>query len=655
MSIFLVLLLVLISFAVFALAVFYLMTRYRRIMLWTCFVFVAAGFLLYTAGYLASGTGLTGTLHAALRGIFSAARMLSMNDDHSVLTGIEGTQWLTENKYALILFWICHVSAFIIAFTALIALFGQKLMDEFRLRFGFHKEVYIIKGADENALTLGENLATHDHDAKYKHPDNNRLIILLLRENDDEEKICEKASRFGGIVQVLDRKNNLLSCVKKAGLKKRKEYKKKYNLILMTDDVFLSDDTRCILEYAKGKNIPHDILEILVLTSSEWDREEIEAITKEKESDKKKYPYTIHITNEIDIITRQIIKRHPPYKYLDFNEKGEATRNFTVMIIGFGTVGQHALLRLIMNGQFVGSRMRAMVIDSDIDNLRDSFLHRYSALELCCDMEFKKLDVRCKEFFTFLNDVNNVDYMVIALHSDKINKQTALDIRLHYERKDASVPPFIAVSEKSICKEKQDKNIFVFGYCEDVYKESVIIRAEADRMAKAVNDVYNKLSGGQLWHELDWFLQESNRAAADFIPTMLKLAKRNEKEAMEKNSLTEDSSLAETLAQTEHLRWMAFHVAVGYRPISIEKMQQRFEAYKGTGNPLGFCRRDSKTRLQVCIAPWDKLDKVTEAYRELAHRAGNSDEQNRDFKENDRKIIENIPLFLKEAGRTRDV
>jgi len=647
MPIFLILLLVLMAFAVFALAVFYLMTRYRRIMLWVCFGFVAAGFLLYTAGYLSSGAGFIGTLYAALRGIFSAARMLFINDDHGVLNGIEGTQWLTENKYALIFFWLCHVSALIIASTALIGLFGRKLMDEFRLRFGFHKEVYIIKGADENALMLGENLATHD--AKRKHPDNNRLIVFLLKEDDNEKKIGEKAARFGGVVQVLEKTYTLLSCLRKAGINRKRVY-----IILMPDDASLSDDTRCVVEYAKEKNMHPEGLDIFVLTLSEWDREEIEAITQEKENNKRKYPYTVHITNEVDIITRQMIGMHPPFECpgLNFNEKGEASRDFTVIILGFGTMGQRAFLRLVMNGQFAGSRMRAIIIDKDMDNVRDCFLHRYPGLDLCCDMEFNNIDVHCKDFFAFLNKVNNVDYVVIALSSDETNKQTALDIRLHYERKDINALPFIAVSEKkgSLHKVKQDENIFIFGCREEVYKESVIIHAEADRMAKAVNDVYKEMYGGQPWHELDWFLQESNRASADFIPAMLKLAGLDEKAAMSKESLAETKALAEVLSQTEHLRWMAFHAAMGYRPISIKEMQQRFDKYNGelkSRKHLDYCRRDSEARLHSCLVSWDELDKVSEVYRELAHRAGNTKEQKRDFKDNDRDIIKHIPLFLK--------
>jgi len=655
MSIFIILALILLLFIAFIFGIFILTIRYRRIILWVCLAFVAFGFLLYTASYMSSGMNLPTTFFAALRGVYSAARMFSVNDDHGVLTGIQGAEWLTENVSWQIPFWFCHIATLIIVYIALITLFGHKFIDSFRLRFGPYKEVYIIKGSDKNALLLAENIITHD--AEQKHSDKNRLIVFLLEEDDDENKLYDKASHFGGIVQVQDRDHDFSYFLKKAKLGKRNWLNnKKYYIVLMSKDASVLDDVRLIAEYAKENAVSPEILDVFVFTSSEWDREKIEEITQAKNGEQRKYPYTFHIVNELELLTRQMIEKHPPFECPGLNlSGGKASRNFTVMILGFGPVGQSALLRLVMNGQFVGSRMRAIIVDKDIDNLRDCFLHRYPGLKLCCDMEFKDYNVQREEFFTLLDKEKNVDYIVSALHSDEINKQTALDMWYHYERKDIKALPFIAVAElngslretKQYEKQKaeQDEKIFVFGSREDVYKESVIIRQKADRMAKAVNEVY----GGQSWHELDWFLQESNRAAADFIPAMLKLAGCNEKDAMDKKTLTNNSSLAEILAQTEHIRWNAFHAAMGYRPISIEEMNRRFKDYKGNGNILEFARRDSKARLQVCIVHWDELDKVSEAYRELAYHTDNLKEQKRNFKENDRYIIQNIPKFLDAA------
>jgi len=638
--------LIIISSILFVFGIFYLTTRYKRIMLGICSFFVAVGFALYTSGYLSSGKGLADSLFAALNGIFSVARMLSIEHDHDLLTNIDEAEWLTKGDWK-ILFWLCHVAAVIIVSTALISLFGRKLIDGFRLRFGSHNEVYIIKGVDRNAFLLAENIATHD--AEQKHPDEKRLIVFLPEEEDDEENIYKKAVLFNGIVLVQDRNHDFIYWLKKARLGKRRwpGKEKKYNIILMSTDASTLDDAKLIAEFAKKNAVSPDKLDIFVFTSSEWDREKTEKVTQAKDGDQRKYPYTFHIVSEVDLLTRRMIEKHPPFECLSFSG-GRAERDFTVMILGFGKVGQSALLRLVMNGQFTGSRMRAIIADRDIEHLREHFQHRYPSLNLCCEIEYMSFDVRDADFYKLLNENRHLDYIVVSLNDDILNKQTALDIRLHYERRNNGIP-FISVSEKSgsLSQEKQDEKLFVFGCREDIYKESVIIREETDRKAKEVNNFYKRKYSGQEWHELDWFLQESNRASADFIPAMLKLANLNEKDAIDKKTLANDNSLVEILAQTEHLRWNAFHAAMGYSPITIEEMNRRFKEYSGEGKRLDYARRDTKARLQVCLVSWDELDKISEAFRELERLAGK--EPKRDFKENDRDVIRDIPEILRAA------
>jgi hypothetical protein len=595
---------------------------------------------------LSLGEGFAHALFSVLRGIFSTARMFIMNNDYAVLAGMQGAEWLTENIWMKILFWICHIAALILVQAALFSLFGQKILDGFRLRFGSHREVYIIKGSDKNALILGENIATHD-DPKQS-PDPNRLIIFLLGEDVNAKKISEKISHFGGIVHVLNRNHDLLYCLKKTGLGKKNE--RRYTIILPSDNPSTPNDAHLIATFAKNNSVNWENVDIFVFTSSEWDKEKIEQVIQAKEGGKRKYPYTFHIMNEVDLSVRQMIKKHPPFQCPGLRiSNGVAARDFTVMICGFGTGGQAALLRLIMNGQFVGSHMRAIIIDKNIDELRHSFLHRYPDLHLCCEMEWKNIDVQCDGFFKLLH--KNIDYVVVAFHNNEINKQTALDLRLHYKRSDRNTVPCIAVSEKdgSLQELEKDDDIFTFGCREEIYKESVIIRDETNAMAKAVHEVYG---GEPPWHELGWFYQESNRAAADFIPAMLALANIEGEDAMNTDTLTKDQTLAEMLAQTEKLRWNAFHAAMGYHAMSIKEMQDRFDIFDGERNSrqhLDFSRRDSTAQLHVCLASWDELDEISEAYRELARRAGNAKEEKRDFKDNDRDIVSSIPKFLKTA------
>ena len=632
-------------FFFFTLGILFLMTRGRRFVRVVCSVsFVIAivgGFLFYSFSYISSGERFPDTVYAALRGIFTTTRMFFLNADYSAL--------LTENIWLQILFWICHLSALIVIQATLFTLFARKLVESFRIRFGLHREVYIIKGCDKYALILGENIATCDN--PHKLPVKKRLIVFLIEEDDDLKKTYEKTAHFGGIVKVLDRKSDFRYYLNNVGLGKWWQQGKKYNVILMPNNVSVPDNAYLVAEYAKEKNANEESLHIFAFASSEWDKEQIESFTQKKSEHK--YPCTFHIISEVDLLIRQMLGKHPPFKCprLKFNEFGVANRNFNVMILGFGTMGQKALLRLIMNGQFVtneGSRMRAIVADREVKHIKEQFLHSYPSLELCCDIEFKDFDVRDEEFFELLKGCKDVDYIVVALNSNEENKQVARNIRLYYERKGAKPFPFIAVSEKNegVHKASHDEETFLFGCKEEIYKDAIIIRDETNRMAKAVHIVYG---GDPQWQKLEWFFQESNRTTADFIPAMLGLANLEKDDAMQKETLTEDSKVAEVLAQTEKLRWNAFHAAMGYRPISIDEMHQRFATYSGDRNTrihLDFCRRDTKARLHVCLVSWDELDEVTMAYRELAQAVGDKKEQGRDFKDNDRYIVKSIPKFL---------
>ena len=642
-------LLTIILLFIFAVSVLFLMTRNRRIKTWVLSVLsviaVFGGFSFYLFSYLSSNAGFADILIASLRGIFSTARMFIINADYNSL------QASTNNLFLRVLFWICHVSALIVVQAALLTLFGRRLMESLRLRIGLHNEVYIIKGNDKYALLLGENIATHDN--PQNSPDGKRLIILLISEEDDA-KNYEKAIHFGGIVRILDKKKNLTYYMNKSGFRNHDIRRIKYNVVLMPNNASTPDDVFLVTKYAEEEKIKNMELNIFVLTSSEWDREQIEFFTQ-KEGHK---PYSLHIINETDLLIRQMIEKHPPFKCpkLDFNELGIAKRCFNIMILGFGTVGQQALLRLIMNGQFVtdgNKRMCAIVADREIKHLEEHFRHCHPSIDLCCELKFWDCDVRDKVFYNTLNEYNDLDYIVVSLNSNDENKKVAMDLYLNYKRKGMPIP-FIAVSEKNkrIHEFNHYDEIFTFGCDDEIYRESVIIREETNRMAKVVNEIYK----GKPWYELDCFLQESNRAAADFIPAMLKLASLTVEEAENKEKLTDNDDHADILAKTEHLRWVAFHAVMGYSPINIDEMRQRYESSNDEKNiraRLDYCRRDTKTRLHACLAHWDELDNISQAYNDLAYQAGDEKEKNRDFKENDRDIIKYIPLFLNASKKEK--
>jgi len=652
-----------IFFIVFFVLFLWLLRQDKRktieICIWLFVISIFGGFTLYTYGYfLSSDEGLPDALFSTTFGMYNTFRMFFNEHDYEIAIQPE------KNHFWHILFWLFHLVAIMAVNAIVLNLFGRKLIDEIRMRLP-SKEIYIIKGNDENALLLGNNIITHDGG---KPIDPKRLIIFWLEQDDDEKKMYKKAMRFGGIVKVLDSENSLLSFLKEISLVKNNcilsfHKKTKYKVIIMPNDISVSDDAYRLVKLVKEKSTKEqNNLDIFIITPSEWEKKKIETIIEMKNDNGKKiFPFTFHLINEIDLITRQMIEKLPPYACPGLNfSNGIAKRDFNVMILGFGTMGQAALLRLIMNGQFVGSKMHAIVIDKNIDKIEDYFKHCYPELEkLSCSLDYQKFNIPGESFFNFLNKKNNIDYIVIALNDDEINKKTALEIRFHYLRNGLKLP-FIAIISDSenndiLPKEKEDEKIFIFGCRETLYRESVIIDEETDLIAKAVNNFYNKgKEKKDEWEMLDLFSQESNRATADFIDAMLFLEKggknvsykatefMNNKdeiraEVSKRPTLTDDKALMEIIAQTEHLRWCAFHAAMGWQRQSInifEKLRFIYDKEKK------LYRKNLKAKLHIGLVPWDKLDEISDTYYKIT-------KEKKDFKDETYNIINNIPEYLR--------
>jgi hypothetical protein len=623
---------------------------------WILCVSATGGLIIYTYAYLSVGTGISDLPAVALRTIFSTMRMFLMNSDYESFVDAVGEQRLQDNAWLSFVFLLIHVLAAIVIQTALLSIFGRKLVDYFRLRFiGIiekRSEVFVIMGCDKNALILGENIATNDDPGSGE--DKKRIVIFWISEDDDEKMIQDKVNHFNGIVQRPDKKYDRRYYLSKARLGRRNGRKRKYCVILMPGSSSAADDIRDIAEYAKEKSVDKESLSIYAFVSSVWSRERVQNIISTDNGRSRCYQYSIHIINIIDLLVRQMISVHPPYKCkgLTFTN-GIASRGLTVIILGFGAVGESTLLHFIMNGQFLGGKMRAIVVDNNIDNLSECFKQRYPGLDICCDIEFYGFDVQCDKFYALLSEEKSVDYIVVTLNDDDLNKQIALDVRRHYKKQESeNAIPIITVFEKDgvLYDRKIKDGIHVFGCREEILKDSVIIRENLDVLARAVHDVYSPDGDGKTqWHDLDWFLQESNRAAADFIPAMLFLANTNENDLLDLNLdlLTEDETLKEVLAQTEHMRWNAFHAAMGFSAISIDDLRRRFEKYRS----LDLARRDTAEQLHACMVPWDDLDLLSEVYNELALSLGDDKEAKRNFKNSDRDIVRNIPKFLRKSVR----
>ena len=642
-----------------AAVVFYLMTRGRRTMLQVCLMIAIptffGAFLLYTMGHMPENPGVGEFLLGIMRGLFSTGRMFVLEEDYSAFADNPAKVALVQNMVYQLSFWLCHVMALVISFSTVMGVFGQKLICSARLRYGTYDSCTIILGSSEEALTLGENIATHD--GNRVKPDAGRLVVYLVQEPSDE--LAERLADFGAI--VLDYEKKLLPAqLRRAGLCASARRIKVLRAVLAGgEESELMSNLRVLLDTALEEQVPEDRLSVYLLSESAWVHSYVHKILdRHFPPEQVRYPYDIYAAGEADLAARHMVLTLPPCDSIQF-ENGVAQQDFTALVLGLGKTGTAALQRLVLNGQFVGSHMRAMLVDRQMERIRGTLNQSCPGLHHCCELEYYDYDVGSAAFFELLAArAPEVRYVVVALADDELNMEAALLIMEHCRRTGLPSPHFaLAISSGDGDGSEITANTVFFSRRNELYSEAVVIREEADRMAVAVNAAYARsskrqpeplLSDRQMWSNLNQFKRDSNRATADFIPSMLRLSGLCEAEAASRTKLTEDQQLADVLTETEHLRWNAFHYAMGYRPMSTEEMAQRFAALYESGargEALEECRRDKERCLHVCLVPWSELEGISSAYNRLF--ADKKIPHERRFQDDDRAIIEKIPLYLR--------
>lgn len=659
------LLLLAILFA-FMVVIFIVMTRKRQLVIKIClwlFAFSSiTGYVLYSNGYSASMSSLNEIPGIALRAIFSTAGMFFLQADSAGVF-----EWLEDRIWLQLLFWFCHIAAAIVTQMAIVTLFGRKAVNFFRQWFGTHRAVYFIVGSAANIVTLGEQIASIKKDEA--------LIIFLLEDIDDEKFVNEKITHFNSVAHVPDKTQDITYYLRKAGLGKGYQRRRKFNIVLMLDDNTSLLNTQKIADYAKTNKVNEQDMEVFVITVSRLNIDRIEKITMSLDDEKqtRKYPFTFNIICEMDEIARQMIKIHPPYDCMNLfcnNEIGKAKRDFTVLILGFGVVGQQAFLHLVINGQFVDSQMNATIIDKEATRQYYCFKQRYPEIELSCKVEINENTIPCETLYCLLDGIDSLDYIIIALGDDKENRQVAIDLNRYYKKigKDFDATPYFAIHEENgaLYEPNTEERMFSFGCLETIYLNSVIRFEEANKMAKALCAYDVHRYSERPWNEIEWSLQETYRFTADTIKTTLRLLGLTEEDVLNKRSLTEgddkstaltgNGAIIDTLAQTEHMRWLAFLRAEGYTQMSIADMWNRYECNKHRDigkDIIACCRRDVDTLQHLCLAPWSELGQIGVEFTKMKNLVNIDNPETSSgyeyFKDVTRNIIKDIPDVLHEV------
>ena len=600
--------------------------RVQRISGWILAPAGLCGLAFYTLAFLNGAEGVPEILQAVLRGVYTTCLMFMGRNDISSMTRL--APWFEASVGLQILFWAAHLSALFVSAAALLSTIGQKLLQTLRLFFARADTVYLIFSLHEESLRLGRELQ--------------RQGLVVLVDPRPAPELSEQVLAFGGAVRQLAYAQGGLPLERLLSqLRLRKSgHRRAVILALDASETVNIALVGNLIELLEQSGLPPERVRFTLRSHGELDYSQLAQFERAGGT-----RYDVDAISDAELSARLLIHELPPYRALTFDENGAAQQDFCALVIGFGQVGQHTLRQIVMNGQFAGGHFSAVVVDRDAARLSGQFAARYAGMMQAYDIRLMDLDTRSTDFYRLLDELApKLNYVVVCLGSDEANYETTADLERAFARMEEERRPMILAS---VCNKRTvattGRNIRFVDRQEQVYSSRVILRDQVDHMAMAVNVSYNEEMGGPAdiraaWRQAGYFSRESSRASADFIPAMLKMAGQIEGAPVDADAfaalLEQRPALLEHLSITEHLRWNAFHYAMGYTVMPHEEVALRAE--RGI-DPV---QKDPNRLRHACLVSWEELDALSALIGPLL---GNPE---LDYKELDRNNVRNIPRTL---------
>lgn len=585
------------------------------------------GFIFYGYGY---AYRLDNPMLAILQGLLSVCGIFVGKIEEWVIADTP----LYNNRFIPIIFWLLHVFALYATASATIAAIGADTLRRLRLWMARRGQLHLIFGVTPDTLDFAKEL-----DKKPK------SAVVFVDKSGDANHIAAVA-KIGCVLRT-DASAIAMrpQFLKSVGVRPGKRHITLY--ALSNDSV---ENLRCasnFLASAQSMHIQPQQTSLVLSATESTAVGNLQVLTGVDEETKQKvqtrygYGY-VTAFHPSGLAARQLVHAFPPCDTITFDENGKATEDFHALIVGFGLMGQAVLQQLVMNSQFVGSHFRCAIFSPDcqkVDGLLSSdckeMLRNY-------DISLHPYDARSKEFYEYLAaNASSLKYIVLCTNSAKLNRELSDDLLLHFQRTSLQIP----VHQCSYSSVTRQISIASLPEDHKLYTPDMLCTDETDRMAMILNHYYmGKPKPGEPeytalehWMECNYFNRMSSRAATDFMPALLRAAGMTEQDVLQ-NGWTPSAKMLENLSITEHMRWCAFHYAMGIGPMSDEEFQARCEAYRA--GKIKKISNNIPGRTHACLVDWDQLDELSE--KENRVTGGN-----RDYKQSDTDNVLLIPTLLK--------
>ena len=350
----------------------------------------------------------------------------------------------------------------------------------------------------------------------------------------------------------------------------------------------------------------------------------------------------VNVFDRSMLAARAMIRMCPPWEAVRFGADGRAEEDYSCVIVGFGSIGQAVLKQLVMNGQFAGSTFHATVFSHN-------FEREVGYLRADCPELLRRYDIRSSEsdagesdFYGYINkNLKSIKLIAVCTGNEDLNRELSDNLMLFLERRLAQNISVVRIGSMGVrFQERVGSPIRTY----DIYTREFLSAEDADRNAILLNASYDssERTDWEKWVACDSFGKMSSRASADFSPAFIR-ASGSSREEMLAGKWSPSPEMLQNLGETEHMRWNAFHYAMGYQTMSREEFEANAEQWarcKAEGRPCSIkIAKNGEKRLHACLVPWDELDELSERENSLTGRSV-------DYKQTDVNNVLTLPKLL---------
>lgn len=511
-------------------------------------VFLTAFFLFLPINSVTADATLLGRWRVFLLSVLNSMQMFAIDCDFGMVREsiVHCPDWLDTAYQA----WVATLFVLAPIFTlGFVLSFFKNLSAHLKYLYAYFKDTYIFSELNDKSLVLA-------NDIKSK---NKKVLIVftdVFEENEESTyELIEKAKKLGAICF---KKDILVIDFKKHSSKKAISF-----FTIGSNEAENLNQSLKLIENYRNRSNTHiyvfstKIESELLLTSI--DKGEIK----------------VRRINEVKSLVNRVLYERGEILFESAKDV-DGTKLISAVVVGLGRHGTEMVKALSWFGQMNGYKLEINAFDKD-PLAKEKFVALapelmspdYNGVVVDGEAQYKitvhpDTDVQTITFANEIAKLNNATYVIVALGNDDININTAVNLRMYFER--LKIHPIIQAIVYNSQQKKalegiknyrgQEYDIEFIGDMESSYTESVIIDSELEEDALARHLKWGKEE--EFWtYEYNY---RSSMASAIHMKARIKCgipgADKKEDELTD-----EERDIIEVL---EHRRWNAYMRAEGY-------------------------------------------------------------------------------------------